>query len=34
MIFKAINADKSLWPSFGCNVGQIVPIGMTLELEV
>ena len=26
MIFKAINADKWLWPIFGCKVGQSVPI--------
>ena len=34
MIFKAINADKCLWPIFGCKVGQSVPIGMKLELDV
>ena len=34
MIFKAINADKWLWPIFGCKVGQSVPIGMKLELDV
>ena len=34
MIFKAMNADKWLWPIFGCKVGQSVPIGMKLELDV
>ena len=34
MIFKAMNADKWLWPIFGCKVGQGVPIGMKLELDV
>ena len=34
MIFKAINADKWLWPIFGCKVGQSVPIGMKLEHDV
>ena len=34
MIFKAINADKWLWPIFGCKVGQSVPIGMKLELHL
>ena len=34
MIFKAINADKWLWPISGCKVGQSVPIGMKLELDV
>ena len=34
MIFKAMNADKWLWPIFGCKVGQNVPIGMKLELDV
>ena len=34
MIFKAMNADKWLWPIFGCKVGQIVPIGIKLELDV
>ena len=34
MIFKAMNADKLLWPIFGCKVGQSVPIGMKLELDV
>ena len=33
MIFKAMNADKWLWPIFGCKVGQNVPIGMKLELD-
>ena len=34
IIFKAMNADKWLWPIFGCKVGQSVQIGMKLELEV
>ena len=34
MIFKAMNADKWLWPIFDCKVGQSVPIGMKLELDV
>ena len=34
MIFKAINADKWLWTIFGCKVGQIIPIGMKLELSI
>ena len=34
MIFKGMNADKWLWPIFGCKVGQSVPIGMKLELDV
>ena len=34
MIFKVMNADKWLWPIFGCKVGQSVPIGMKLELDV
>ena len=34
MIFKAMNADKWLWPIFGCKVGQSVQIGMKLELDV
>ena len=34
MIFKATNADKLLWPIFGCKVGQSVPIGMKLELDL
>ena len=34
MIFKAMNADELLWPIFGCKVGQNVPIGMKLELDV
>ena len=32
MIFKAMNADKWLWPIFGCKVGQSVPIGMKHHL--
>ena len=31
MIFKTMNADKLLWPIFGCKVGESVPIGMKLE---
>ena len=34
MIFKAINADRSLGPIFGCKVGQSVPIGMKLQLDM
>ena len=34
MIFKAMNADKWLWPIFGCKVGQSGPIGIKLELDV
>ena len=34
MIFKAMNADKWLWPIFGCKVGQSVQIGIKLELDV
>ena len=33
-IFKAMNADKWLWPILGCKVGQSVQIGMKLELDV
>ena len=33
IIFKAMNADKWLWPIFGCKVGQSVHIGMKLELR-
>ena len=29
-----MNADKWLWPIFGCKVGQSVQIGMKLELDV
>ena len=29
-----MNAEKWLWPIFGCKVGQRVPIGMKLELDV
>ena len=29
-----MNVDKSLWPIFGCKVGQNVQIGMKLELDV
>ena len=32
--FKAMNADKWLWPIFGCKVDQSFPIGMKLELDV
>ena len=34
IIFKAMNADKWLWPIFVCKVGQRVQIGMQLELDV
>ena len=34
IIFKAMNADKRLWPIFGCRIGQSVQIGMKLELDV
>ena len=34
MIFKAMNADKWLWPIFGYKVDQSVPIGMKPELDV
>ena len=34
VIFKAMNADKWLWPIFGCKVGQKVLIGMKLALDV
>ena len=33
-IFEAMNADKWLWPIFGCKVGQTVRIGMKLKLDV
>ena len=33
-MFEAINAEKWLWPIFGCKVGQSVLIGMKLELDV
>ena len=29
-----MNADKWLWPIFGCEVGQSVQIGMKLELDM
>ena len=29
-----MNAEKLLWPIFGYKVGQSVPIGMKLELDV
>ena len=29
-----MNAEKWIWPIFGCKVGQSVPIGMKLELDV
>ena len=32
IIFEAVNADKWLWPIFGCKVGQSVQIGMKLKL--
>ena len=34
MIFEAMNAEKWLWPIFGCRVGQSVPIEMKLEVDV
>ena len=34
MIFEAWNAEKWLWPIFGCKVGQSVSIGMKLELDM
>ena len=34
IICKAMNADKWLWPIFGCKVGQSVQIGMKLEPDV
>ena len=34
IISKAKNADKWLWPIFGCKVGQSVSIGLKLELDV
>ena len=34
IIFEARNAEKWLWPIFGCKVGQSVLIGMKLELDV
>ena len=34
MIFKAMNADKWLWPISGCKVDQSVLIEMKLELDV
>ena len=34
IIFKAMNADKWLWPIFGYKVGQSVQIGIKLELDV
>ena len=34
IIFKAMHADKWLWPIFGCKVGQSVPIGLKLKLDV
>ena len=29
-----MNADKWLWPIFGCKVGESVQIGMKLELDM
>ena len=29
-----MNAEKWIWPIFGCKVGQSVLIGMKLELDV
>ena len=34
IIFEAMNADKWLWPIFGCKVGQSVRIRMKLKLDV
>ena len=34
IICKAMNADKWLWPIFGCKVGQSVQIEMNLKLDV
>ena len=34
MIFKAMYADKWLWPIFGCKVGQSVQIGMKLQPDL
>ena len=34
IIFKAMNADKWLWPILGCKIGQRVQIGTKLELDV
>ena len=34
IIFKAMNADKWLWPIYGCKVGQSVQIGIKLELDM
>ena len=34
IIFEAMNADKWLWPIFGCKVGQSVRIGLKLKLDV
>ena len=34
MFFKAMNADKWLWPILGCKVGQNVSISMQLEIDV
>ena len=34
MIFKATNADKWLWPIFGCKVSHSLQIGMKLKLDV
>ena len=34
IIFEAMNAEKWFWPIFGYKVGQSVPIGMKLELDV
>ena len=34
MIFKAMNAEKWLWPNFGCKVDQSVQIGIKLKLDV
>ena len=33
-MFEVMNAEKWLWLIFGCKVGQRVPIGMKLELDM
>ena len=34
IMFEAMNAERCIWPIFGCKVGQSVPTGMQLELDV
>ena len=34
IILEAMNAEKLRWPIFACKVGQSVPIGMKLKLDV